>query len=352
MRRLHWAFVISCLAWALSTSAVKAQQSETVDSLFASDEILEVRIVAPIDVIIKERPIEEEIAGTFFYTAGDGKSVELDVGIRARGLYRRRADVCSFPPLRLNFKKSQLRNSLFAGQDKLKLVTHCRTGSYNLEQVVIAEYLAYRILNLLTDTSFRVKLLRITYTNSNDDPGIDGYALLIEHKERLAKRTGVPVLTVDKISVADLPADYVNLISVFHYLIGNTDYSLVTSAPDQDCCHNHIPFGGKDKPYYSIPYDFDMSGLVAAPYASPHPKLRLSSVQERLYRGFCVNNDLLPATLEKFRAKHDDVENLIRDQAELSRPKRKEMLRFIDEFYRTIARTKSVERYLVKKCRS
>jgi len=352
MRRLHWAFVISCLVWALSTSAVKAQQGETVDSLFASDEILEVRIVAPIDVIIKERPIEEQIAGTFFYTASDGKSVELDVGIRARGLFRRRADVCPFPPLRLNFKKSQLKNSLFAGQDKLKLVTHCRTGSYVLEQAVIAEFLAYRILNLLTDTSFRVKLLRIDYASTNDDRGINGYALLIEHKDRLAQRIGVPVLTVDEIGISEVQADYLNLTSVFQYLIGNTDYSPITTTPDQDCCHNYTPFGSENKPYYSIPYDFDMSGLVAAPYATPNAKLRLSSVQERLYRGFCVNNDLLPATVEKFQAKRDDIEGLIRDQAELSRSKRNEMLGFIDAFYRTIARTKSIDRYLVKRCRS
>jgi len=351
MRRLQWAIVVSCLFWTLSTSAAKAQNGETVDPLFASDEILEVRIVAPIDVIIKERPIDEELAGTFHYTAGDGKSVALDIAVRARGLYRRRPDVCPFPPLRLNFKKSQVKDSLFAGQDKLKLVTHCRTGSYVLEQAVIAEYVAYRILNLLTDTSFHVKLLRINYTSTNDDPGINGYGLLIEHKDRLAKRIGIPVFTIDKMGVADLPADYVNLISVFHYLIGNTDYSLVNSAPGKDCCHNHTPFGGEDKPYYSIPYDFDMSGLVAAPYASPNPTLRLSSVQERLYRGFCVNNDLLPATLEEFQAKRDDIENLIRDQAELSRPKRKEMLRFIDDFYRTTARTKSVDRYFVNRCR-
>jgi hypothetical protein len=351
MRRLQWAIVVSCLFWTLSTSPAKSQEGETVDSLFASDEILEVRIVAPVDVIAKIQPIDEEVAGTFHYTAGDGKSVALDIGVRVRGLYRRRPDVCPFPPLRLNFKKSQVKNSLFAGQDKLKLVTHCRTASYVLEQAVISEYLAYRILNLLTDKSFYVKLLRINYASTNDDRGISGYAILIEHKDRLAKRTGVPALTIDKIDISEVPADYVNLLSVFHYLIGNTDYSVVTGAPGQDCCHNHTPFGSEDKPYYSIPYDFDMSGLVAAPYATPNPTLRLSSVQERLYRGFCVNNDLLPATLEKFQAKRDDIEKLIRDQAELSRPKRKEMLKFINDFYRTIDRAKSVDRYLVGRCR-
>lgn len=349
MPRFWWTIAVIFLF--LSTSSTHAQEISKVDALFADDEILEVRVIAPIDVIINERPIDEEVAGKFYYTASDGKSVELDVEIRTRGLYRRRPDVCPFPPLRLNFKKKQVKDSLFAGQDKLKLVTHCRTGSHILEQAVISEYLAYRILNLFTDTSFRVRLLRIHYASTNDDRGIEGYAVLIEHKDRIAKRIGVPVLNVEEIGVSQVPAEYVNLTSVFQYLIGNTDYSVFSAAPGQDCCHNYVPFGSEDGRYYSIPYDFDMSGLVNAPYAVPNAKLRLDSVRERLYRGFCANNELLPATLKKFQAQRDVIQALIRDQVGLSSGKRREMLRFISDFYRTIARTKSVERHFVKKCR-
>ncbi|MDH3552013.1 MAG: hypothetical protein OER22_05300 [Gammaproteobacteria bacterium] len=334
----------------MSTANAKGD-SAVPDPLFASNEPLDVRIVAPFDSIALDRPTQEYVSGQLQYRTTDGKLVDLDVGIRARGRYRRRPDVCAFPPLRLNFKKSQVKKTLFAGQDKLKLVTHCTTGSYIHEQSILAEFLAYRFFNLLTDASYRVRLLRIKYANPNEEIGIDGYGIFIEHKDSLAKRIGLPPLSVEKIPVSSLDPEYLNLTSVFHYLIGNTDFSPIAGAPGGECCHNHTLFGGDGTPYISVPYDFDMSGFVSAPYAAPNPKLRLDSVQDRLYRGRCVNNERLPTTFEKIVARRDDFEALIRDQAGLSRKMRSGMLRYVDEFYRTISRPKSVERHFIKKCK-
>ena len=319
--------------------------------LFSSDEIIDVRIVAPFDVITEDRPIEEYVPGQFFFTADDGELVELDVGIRARGHYRRRPDVCPFPPMRLNFKKSQVKDSLFAGQDKLKLVTHCTSGSYFYEQAILAEFLAYRILNQLTDISFRVRLLRVEYATPGVDESVTGYGILIEHDDNVAERIGAAPLVVDNIPLSGLDPDYLNLVSVFQYLIGNTDFSPIVGSPGGDCCHNHAPFGEEGKLYYSIPYDFDMSGFVNAPYAMPNPKMRLDSVQERLYRGRCINNDILPLTLETFVAKRDDIESVVRDRPELSSRKRSEILKYIDQFYRSVAKPRGINRNLVKKCK-
>jgi len=348
MARPRWVIAVPVLLLALS--AASAQDADEVDPLFASEEVLNVRIVAPFDIIARDRPVDEYVSGKFHYTAGDGELVELDVGVRTRGRYRRRPDICSFPPLRLNFKKSQVKETLFTGQDKLKLVTQCATGSYIYEQALLAEFLAYRILNLLTDTSFRVRLLRIEYVNTGVEKSFDGYAVLIEHKDSLARRIGIPPLVVEKTTVASLEPKYLNLTSVFQYLIGNTDFSPIAGSRGGECCHNHTLFGEEGESYYSIPYDFDMSGFISAPHATPNPKLRLDSVRERLYRGRCVNNELLPATLDKFQAKRDDIEGLIRDQAGLGRTKREEILRFVSDFYRKIASTKSVNRHFVSKC--
>ena len=335
----------------LATSSAFAQDDAAPQLLFSSSDVLEVRVIAPFDVIAQERPVDEYVSGKFQYAGGDGELVVLDVGIRARGRYRRRPNVCSFPPLRLNFKKSQTEDTVFARQDKFKLVTHCSTGSYVYEQAIIAEFLTYRILNTLTDKSFRVRLLKINYANADDEEGIDSYAILIEHKKDLAKRIGAEPLKLQKTTVDELEPGYLNLTSVFQYLIGNTDFSPVVGSPGGDCCHNHTLFGQDGRPYFSIPYDFDMSGLISAPHAQPNPKLRLESVQERLYRGRCVNNDRLPKTLELFVEKRPEIEALIRKQAELSPAKRRDMLRYINDFYRTISRPRSVERHLIKKCK-
>ncbi|MDH3409035.1 MAG: hypothetical protein OEN51_06700, partial [Gammaproteobacteria bacterium] len=131
------------------------------DPLFDHDDTLNVELEGPFGWLTRERPDEEEVPGKFRFNADDGSTVELDVVIRTRGKNRRDKETCRFPPLRLNFKRSQTDDTLFDKQDKLKLVTHCRSNSERYDQAVVSEYLAYRILNTLTDRSFRARLLRI-----------------------------------------------------------------------------------------------------------------------------------------------------------------------------------------------
>jgi hypothetical protein len=341
----------SCFILGISAPVASADGGDPPGPLFDSDQILNVRIISDFDFLAKERPTEEYVPGQFFFTADNGEVVELEVGIRARGRFRRRADVCEFPPLRLNFKKGQVKETLFAGQDKLKLVSHCTTDSYVYEQGVIAEYLAYRILNLMTDTSFRVRLLNVEYETPGGKSSFDGYGVLIEHKDNLAERLGILPIVVENTPVSSLDPDYLNLTSIFQYLIGNTDFSPITGSAGGECCHNHTLFGNEGEPYYSIPYDFDMAGFIDAPYAMPNPKLRLDSVLERLYRGRCVNNDLLPATVAAFNAKRDEIETMVREQPELSTRKRRDVLRYISKFYSSLSNQRGLDRNLISKCK-
>jgi hypothetical protein len=349
MFRSSWAVLAIAVLFVLQTS--KGQQYEPLDPLFASDDVLELRITAALDTIISDRPIDEYLRGDLSYLADDDEIIELDIGIRARGNFRRRPDVCSFPPLRLNFKKSQTKATLFANQNKLKLVSHCATNSHNSSQAVISEYLAYRIFNLLTDRSFQVRLLQIEYTNKSNGETFEGPGILIEHKNRLAERLSVLPLRIEKTAVSSLDPDHLSLASVFQYLIGNTDFSVISAAPGEECCHNFKLFEKPGKPYLAIPYDFDMSGFVSAPYAVPNSKLRLDSVQDRLYRGWCINNDRLPMTFARFLAVRQEIETLIQKQAGLSRRKRYELLKYVDQFYRTISSPRSVKRQFTNRCR-
>jgi hypothetical protein len=94
-----------------------------------------------------------------------------------------------------------------------------------------------------------------------------------------------------------------NLISVYHYMIGNTDYSQIKGAAGGRCCHNHVLFGIENGRIWSVPYDFDQAGLVDAPYAAPAPQFKLRSVEQRLYRGRCYNNENLDQTLDAYKHK-------------------------------------------------
>ena len=348
MSSFRWTFV-GILGFLLAGTS-HAQSSADTDPLFQSTAILDARIVAPIGTILKERSDEEDLDGKFHYTDDAGEAIEVDIGIRTRGISRLKSDVCPFPPLRLDFKKSQIKKSLFHKQDKLKLVTHCRDRSNRYQQTVLNEYLAYRILNELTDASFRVRLLRITYVDT-DGRGKDRlrYGFLIEHKDRLAKRHGLKPLALEKTTVKSLEPDYTNLISVYHYMIGNTDFSPI-AGPDAECCHNHVLLGEEGSLLLSVPYDFDQSGLVDAPHGVTNPRFKLRSARQRLYRGRCRNNVHLEKTLAVYRAKREGIYALVANQEGLETKYRKKMTRFLDQFYETINSPKQVERRLLKKC--
>ncbi len=331
--------------------ATMALESEEPDPLFQDDSVIDVTITAPMKPLLGKRPDEDYLAGTLAYTEADGSVVELDIGIRTRGNFRRQPRVCPFPPLRINVKKSEAEGTLFDKQDKLKLVAHCRDNSDRYQQNVFKEYLAYRILNTLTDVSYRVRLARVTYIDSEgkDDDRLR-YAFFIEHKDRLSKRLDLPEISTSRIKVSDLAGPYSDLTSLFQFMIGNTDFSPIAGAEGEDCCHNSSLFGKEGGPVYAIPYDFDMSGLVDAPYAEPNPKFRIRSVTQLLYRGRCAYLDNLQTSLQLFQDKRNAIYGLIEQQEQLDKSSRKKVTKFIDRFYRIIDNPKKVHREIETQC--
>ena len=318
------------------------------DPLFQDNETLHVTITAPLTTLVRERPKDDYLPGVFQYTETDGTTVKFDLQIRTRGHFRHKN--CDYPPLSLNLKKSQTDGTLFDKQDKLKLVIHC-DYSERYEQVVLREYLAYRILNAITNMSFRVRLLRVTYVNTEKrGDGQVRYAFLIEHKNRLAERYDLKDLELERTTVAAIQADRLNLTSVFEFLIGNTDFSPIAGPPGNECCHNYVLFGNDIDPLTAVPYDFDQSGFVDAPYAVPNENFRIRNVRQRLYRGRCVNNEHVAASLRRFRDRRNSIYALVAEQVGLQSRVRKNLVRYIDDFYDLIDDPKDVERRIIKRC--
>ena len=333
----------------LGSAAADEQDTSDYDPLFAADTTLDVEIAGPFRLLETERPDEEQLPGTFRVIGADGAVLELDVQIRTRGNFRLKPDICEFPPLRLNFRKSQTDDTLFDKQDKLKLVTHCQE-SRRYKQSVVSEYLAYRIFNLLTDYSFRARLVNITYIYTDRSRTYNSYAVLIEHKDRLGKRIDGNTMEIERTTVAALdPAD-LNLASVFQFFLGNTDFSPIATAPDEDCCHNQALFSSKQGRFKTVPYDFDQSGFVNAEHAAPNPRFDIDDVRQRVYRGRCVNNELLPETLQHYRDKRGEIEALIESQAELTPATRGDLLDYVDDFYRVIDSPRRLESEIVSRC--
>ncbi len=339
------------IAILLCCTAVAADEQIAAQPLFASHNTLAVRITAPLAAIQRERDSGEYHDGTFEFQDAAGTPHVLDIKLRARGNYRRRETTCQLPPIRLNFRKSQVAGTLFDGQDKLKLVTHCQSGNVRYEQFVLKEYLAYRILNAFTDRSFSVRLLRIHWTNSAS-PGddVERHGFLIEDDDGLADRLGYDVVESPGINPRTLDPEYAALVAVFQYLVGNTDYSLIRGTAEDGCCHNAVLLGKRDQPYLSVPYDFDFSGFVNTPYAEPSPNLTIRTVRTRLYRGYCDVNDALEPALQTVRDKRADIIALIRQQEGLDDRNRNKGLRYIESFYKAIDKPSTITRNMLGRC--
>jgi hypothetical protein len=253
-------------------------------ALFGGDDLLELRLSGPLGTISKDRKDSDREEHLFVLGVGDR---ELPVHVRVRG--KSRTVHCEFPPLRLRFEPQDAAQTVFAGQDKLKLVTHCRSGRDQYENNLLDEYTAYRIFNLISDASYRVRLLRVTYDDTDnrlqslDQPY---YAVLIEPDDALAQRVGASVAQLPGILYSRLDAEQTARVNVFQYLLGNTDWSLVANQDDQYCCHN-VDLLDTGDTLYPVPYDFDLSGLVNAKYAKPAEGARIRKVTSRRYRGYC-----------------------------------------------------------------
>jgi len=350
-----WLFVPAATLFVVFPSA-RAQQdepesSQAVAPLFASHALLGATIEAPLTTLMKERPIDDYLGGTFSFIGDDGAEHTLDLKIRTRGKFRRKEKHCDFAPIRLNFRKKQVIGTEFAGQDKLKLVTHCRSSQSYYEQLLLREYLAYRFLNVMTNLSYSVRLLEINYVDTEGAKPMSKLGFIIEDEDAVAERTGMYPIRTGDISNDDLDRMQQNLVNVFQYLIGNTEFSQYRAEPGEYCCHNiDLMSATKITPYTPLAYDFDFSGIVNAPYAAPNPRFDHEDVRYRLYRGQCRNNELLPGTLQRFLDKKDAIYGIVNDLEPLSSRSRRDVTNYLDDFYERISEPKEVNTRFIKKC--
>ncbi len=328
--------------------------------LFADDAPLTLTLTFDVDEVTKDRSDAPPwYPARLTHTGSDGAPTALDVGVRTRGYYRLHYLDCDVPPLRLNLRRREADGTVFAGQDKLKLVTHCQNGRDAYEQYALQEYLIYRAYSLLTDVSFRTRLVRITYRDAagrRDD--VTRFGFLIEDDDALAERLGGQVIERAQIHPDATDRQQVALMSVFHYLVGNTDWTvsrlhnirLVYSDARADSLVQAGTFDGSASAILAVPYDFDWSGLIATPYATPDPQLGLRSVRERKYLGFCRTADELRPVLDRFRAHEDDLYALFRESPYLEPDVAERAVEYLAEFFEQIGTERGVERAFLRDC--
>ncbi len=266
--------------------------------------------------------------GVLSFTDSLGQSSTWKVDLVVRGKFRRMT--CGFPPLEIQFPKIQLTEAGLAKHRDYKLVTHCLLDEAQSDQIILREHLVYKMYNLITSNSLRTQLLRISYVDVNDKHAnkLTRYAILIEDEDELGDRLkAVDCGDCRVIGSAEMPVDQENLMAVFQYFIGNTDWS-VTGRRNVKVYKPKE--GGLMIP---VPYDFDWSGFVDAPYAVPTAALKKTDVRQRVFQGFPATKETIDKTIALLEQKQNMLFQLIDDDAFLEKQVKNNLKKYLQSFY-------------------
>jgi hypothetical protein len=328
-------------AWPDAKTIADRRKSSETRRLFRSTDPLEITITANFKSVNNDRVPNstKTFPGTIEYAGEKGTPVSMPIRLRGRGHARRQ--ICSFVPIRLELPKEQTRNTVLDGHGPIDLGTHC---SNSQEELVLREYAAYRIYNLLTPRSFRARLVRATYLDATTKKPITTprHAMLIEDEDDVAKRMEGRIVDLAGVTFNRVDAETMVLLSLFEYMIGNTDMSMYKK-------HNirlvQTPAGQR----FPVPYDFDYAGLVDASYAIPAKHFGLATVRDRMYLGPCRTAAEFEPFFAKMRAIKTDV-MAIYDTLPVSTSYRKNAKDYLEQFYRTIDRPGDVKRAFIDNC--
>lgn len=336
------------MKWLLGAIGLIAAPATAQTPLFASDEPIHITIAGPINAIA--RGAEDSTTPRDATLSLAGTAETFPIRLSARGITRRLKLTCSFPPLRVDLVQKPPATSLFAGQGRLKLVTHCQNDA-GYQQHVLLEYSAYRIFNIISPVSFRARLATVDYAEVNGKVAMSRWGFFIEDMDDTAKRNGMTRAQVgDRILSTQLEPKQAARMALFEYMIGNLDWSMRAGPQGEGCCHNGRLLSAKGSPLFvPMPYDFDYSGLNDAPYAVPPDGVPVRSVKTRYYMGYCRFNAEVVAAAAEFRAKRSAIEALFTQIPFTERPRAK-ALAYLAGFYNDIATDDSVRSKVLGKC--
>ncbi|HEY8434267.1 MAG TPA: hypothetical protein VIK68_06600 [Sphingomicrobium sp.] len=339
--------MFALLAFCLFLLVAPAAAQQQPKPLFAASEPIHITIHAPLSKLINDRTTNTAVAGTLTDPSGQ----LLPIAVTLRGHVNRLAETCEFPPLRVEFTTPPPSTSVFAGQKKLKLMTHCHSGS-SAQQYLLLHYATYQMYNLLTPLSFRARLASVDYRDAGGRIIASSAAFFLEDEKDLAMRNGLKEARAgDAIPLEWLSPIDAARAALFEDMIANHDWSMRAGPAGEECCHNFKLLGvGAPGMTVAVPYDFDFSGLVGDPNALAPEQLHIGSVRERVYRGYCAHNAEALTIARQMRGARPQLTAAITSIPGLDSRSTAKATAFLDGFFADIASDDIVTAKLLKRC--
>jgi hypothetical protein len=312
--------------------------------LFSTEKPLEMELITSLSELRRSESDTTFFMAKMRYGDDDGSWDSLEVELRARGNSRR--SMCYFPPIRMKIKKKKSKNSLFEEDKSLKLVIPCQIAN-PFNGLIVKEYMCYKFYEKITPYHFKTRLVNLTLTDQNDRKSKTHNitAFLIEDDDKVAKRHQFMISDAKPVLPNTIHDTTAVRQDIFAFMIGNTDWSNTGQ-------HNVKMLVNKNKIHFPLPYDFDMSGIVSAPYAIPYDYLPIKTVQERLYRGLCRDPELVQYIRNQYLTLEPQL-MVILDQyeAHLSPYDFKRAKNYLNVFFDIIKNEKLFNHQILSKCR-
>lgn len=324
---LHIILLLSLKSWA--TGDLPNVTKESIFDQLKNEDIVNVTLELNMDELTEDRRSETKFRSFLTFKDKTGTTQKWNTKIKIRGKFRRMK--CNgIPPLKIYFEKEDLEHAGLSTFNDYKIVNFCHDDEVIAKELVIKEYLTYRLYNEITPESFRVQLLKITYKDSNSRKKKKQWAILIEDTAEARARIAAEKPKKGFIlQEKNFNVEQIQTMTLFQYMIGNTDFSI---RFEKNC-----KFMIKGGQLIMIPYDFDFSGIVDAPYAAPNSNYGLSSLQERLFMG--LENELYATkpVIKLFYQKKENLLEVIHSNKKLSKETREEMISYLESFYENLS---------------
>jgi hypothetical protein len=302
----------------LAARPASLQAQPTIFDEMYGKEVLEVTLTTDIQQFIANKNTDTYQPARIQFKGRAGEEHAWDIRLRPRGRYRRR--VCDFPPIKIKYPKKEIKQAGYAGHNDLKLVTHCLSDPLG-DELVMREHLVYLLYRELSPYAFRTQLVHITYIDNQGGAPLARYGILLEDEDELAERYRMEVCDeCYGYQEEDFEDQARKINQLFQYLIGNADWSLRMQRNIKILQREE----DQQEDLLFVPYDFDFSEMVNAPYQVEEPISfpELSAADQPVAQHFYRHREVLAQLVNNYR--------LLDEKA------RRQCLRRIEKFYRKL----------------
>lgn len=323
------------------------EAAEDTAGFFTDQAPLKLSLTASIKSLKRETNDSTHLEGTLRYAEDTGSLDSIDLRVRARGNFRRTQ--CYFAPLKLEFRKADIRGTLFEGHQELKLVLPCQIGSQSGDYV-LKEYLAYKIFEVVSPYHYKTRLADVEFIEEKGrrEKTHELKGFLIEDHGTLAGR--LDGKRIRRTMPPQMQDPYYSVVNnLFQYGIGNTDFSLRRQ-------HNQRLYYIDGK-YFSIPYDFDMAGLVNAPYATVSNTQTLDcdpfDVRDRCYKGYVRDTAVVQQVRQDFLRARPAIQRELEalEPFFAERGQYEEAAAYLESFYEILTDDRKFQREILDRMR-